>query len=504
VPGRDPTDDRRGLFEGMSARGRVFEAVSDDAWLGAMLEVEAALAGACAVAGLIPAAAGEAIVSVCVDLRPDPAELGRIAAMHATPVVPLVAAIRAAVPAPVRQFVHFGATSQDVVDSAAMLVTRRALAILLSDVDAAADAAATLASTHRDTAMIGRTLLQQAVPVTFGLTAATWLSGLDAAAHALRTYTPTAQLGGAAGTLDRFDAPLQAPRSPTPTAEPADAADTTTHAPRSPTPTAQPTDPTDTTTQAPHGHTPTAEPSGAADTTARAHRGHTQAAQPGDVAHAIGPAVVADFARRLGLAVPDLPWHTERSRIGALAGALGVMAGALAKPARDITLLAQNEVGEVGEGSPGASSAMPHKHNPVAAVSTLAAAAQAPGLVATLLATAVQEHQRAAGAWQAEWKPLRDLLVTVGSAASWLRACLTGLVVHPEVMRTNLVQAGWPPETPGGSIPHLVNASLARHRDTGPTRGRDPENDPDRAPERAQERDPDQNGDRDDHDPNVR
>jgi len=459
----------------MLARGRVFEAVSDDAWLGAMLEVEAALAGACAVAGIIPAAAGEAIVSVCVDLRPDPAELGRVAATHATPVVPLVAAIRAAVPAPVREFVHFGATSQDVIDSAAMLVTRRALAILLSDVDEAADAAAALADTHRDTLMIGRTLLQQAVPVTFGLTAATWLSGLDAAAHTLRAYTPTAQLGGAAGTLDRFDTTTRAQRGHTPTTQLSGAPDTTARAHR--------------------GHTPAPQLGGAPDTTAPAHRGYTPAPQPGGAADTVGPAVVSDFARRLGLAAPDLPWHTERSRIGTLAGALGVMAGALAKPARDITLLAQNEVGEVEEGSPGASSAMPHKHNPVAAVSTLAATAQAPGLVATLLATAVQEHQRAAGAWQAEWKPLRDLLVTVGSAASWLRACLTGLIVHPEVMRTNLAQAGWPAETPAGSIPHFINASLAHHRDSGPTRDGDPG--------RAPERDPDRNGDGDDHDPDV-
>ena len=85
---------------------------------------------------------------------------------------------------------------------------------------------------------------------------------------------------------------------------------------------------------------------------------------------------------------------------------------------------------------------MAHKHNPVAAVSALACAAQAPGLVATLLAAMVQEHQRGAGAWHAEWRPLRELLVATGSAASWVRACLTGLVVHPDVMRATLDRAG--------------------------------------------------------------
>ncbi|MEV0714376.1 lyase family protein, partial [Asanoa sp. NPDC050611] len=174
--------------------------------------------------------------------------------------------------------------------------------------------------------------------------------------------------------------------------------------------------------------------------------------------------IVAD---RLGLAAPDLPWHTERGRIGRLAGALGVTAGALGKPARDVTLLAQNEVGEVEEGAPGGSSAMAHKHNPVAAVSTLAATAQAPGLVATLLACAVQEHQRGAGSWQAEWQPLRSLLVAVGSGAAWLRTCVEGLVVHTDVMRANLERAGAPSGSaatdPVGSAGHFVDRALANH-----------------------------------------
>ena len=92
-------------------------------------------------------------------------------------------------------------------------------------------------------------------------------------------------------------------------------------------------------------------------------------------------------------------------------------------------LLAQTEVGEVGEAAPGGSSSMPHKRNPVAAVSARACARQAPGLVATLLAAMEQEHERAAGAWHAEWAPLRALLVATGSAAAWLRTCLEGLQV---------------------------------------------------------------------------
>jgi 3-carboxy-cis,cis-muconate cycloisomerase len=106
-----------------------------------------------------------------------------------------------------------------------------------------------------------------------------------------------------------------------------------------------------------------------------------------------------------------LPWHTDRTRIGELAGALGIACGAIAKAAGDVVLLAQTEVGEVREAAPGGSSSMPHKRNPVAAISARACARQAPGLVATLLASMEQEHERAAGAWHAEWAPLRALLI---------------------------------------------------------------------------------------------
>jgi 3-carboxy-cis,cis-muconate cycloisomerase len=103
-----------------------------------------------------------------------------------------------------------------------------------------------------------------------------------------------------------------------------------------------------------------------------------------------------------------------------------------------VVLLAQTEVGEVREAAPGGSSSMAHKRNPVAAISARACARQAPGLVATLLASMEQEHERAAGAWHAEWAPLRALLVTAGSAAAWLRTCLEGLQVDAGRMRANL------------------------------------------------------------------
>jgi 3-carboxy-cis,cis-muconate cycloisomerase len=257
-------------------------------------------------------------------------------------------------------------------------VVRDALGPLGEDLAAAGGAAARLAREHRATPIAGRTLLQHALPTSFGLKAAGWTAGLDAAGAALRSLPLAAQLGGPAGTLD-----------------------------------------------------------------------------------GLGPAVLSRFAAELGLAEPVLPWHTERSRIAAIAAALGTAAGAVAKTAGDVVLLAQTEVGEVSESAGGASSSMPHKRNPVAAVSARACARQAPGHVATLLASMEQEHERAAGAWHAEWAPLRALLVHTGSAAAWLRTCLEGLEVDGERMHANL---GDHDEQAVASAAALVDRALAARR----------------------------------------
>jgi 3-carboxy-cis,cis-muconate cycloisomerase len=370
-----------GLFDAVLAR----EAVSDEAWLQAMLDVEAALARACAEVGLIPVEHAEAIAGACRAELFDVAAIGAEAANVGNPAEPLVRALRARVGAPAANDVHRGATSQDIVDSAAMLVARLALQPLLADLHGAANAAARLAAEHRATVMIGRTLMQQAVPVTFGLKAAGWLVALDESVARLRDLRLAAQLGGAAGTL----APL------------------------------------------------------------------------GDA----GPAVLGRFARELGLDEPVIPWHTDRTRIAELAGALGEACGAVAKIAGDVVLLAQNEVGEVREGveGRGGSSAMAHKRNPVAAISARAAARQAPGLVATLLASMEHEHERAAGAWHAEWPALRSLLRFTRSAAAWLRDCLENLEVDVERMRANAGDA----TGSVGAASELVERALRAHRQRG-------------------------------------
>ena len=190
------------MFGGVFRRGGVD--AGDQAWLRAMLEVEAALARALERAGLAPAGAGAAVTEAAVPENFDVAELGGLAALTGNPVPALSRALMKRVPRTVAGAVHRGATSQDIVDTAAMLMASRALDVIMADLAAAARSAAALAVRHRSTIMVGRTLLRQAVPVTFGLVAAGWLAALDEAGAGLarvRAERLAVQFGGAAGTL---------------------------------------------------------------------------------------------------------------------------------------------------------------------------------------------------------------------------------------------------------------------------------------------------------------
>jgi 3-carboxy-cis,cis-muconate cycloisomerase len=187
-----------------SSRSEVGEEAGDRAWLRAMLDFEAALAGALADTGLAPASVAQEIAAACAGGEFDLDALGEGTASAGTPVPALLAQLRARLSEDAEAVLHRGATSQDVVDTAAMLVARRALVPLCADLDAAGDAAATLAERHRGDLAVGRTLLQQALPITFGLRAATWLGGIDDAATRLAAVAEgrlALQFGGAAGTL---------------------------------------------------------------------------------------------------------------------------------------------------------------------------------------------------------------------------------------------------------------------------------------------------------------
>src|ERR1700728_2882107 len=192
----------KGLFGAVFARGAV--EADDTAWLQAMLDTEAGLARALERAGLAPAGSGEAVTATAKAANFDAGELGELAALTGNPVPGLARELARRVPQTAVSAVHRGATSQDIVDTAAMLLARRAIDVILADLARAADAAAGLAREYRTTIMIGRTLLQQAVPVTFGLTAAGWMTAVDEAREGLAVVSArrlAVQLGGAAGTL---------------------------------------------------------------------------------------------------------------------------------------------------------------------------------------------------------------------------------------------------------------------------------------------------------------
>jgi 3-carboxy-cis,cis-muconate cycloisomerase len=179
-------------------------ALADTALVAAMLETEAALAAAEAEAGVVPSEAADAIGRACRDLHPDPAELGREGASAGNPVPALVTRLTAAVPEDARRWVHHGATSQDILDTALMLVAKRATGVVVDRLDDCGDECAALADAHRDTLMVGRTLGQQAAPTTFGRKAAGWLVAFDDAATRLaqvRESRLAVQFGGAVGTL---------------------------------------------------------------------------------------------------------------------------------------------------------------------------------------------------------------------------------------------------------------------------------------------------------------
>ncbi|HEX9096629.1 MAG TPA: adenylosuccinate lyase family protein [Candidatus Dormibacteraeota bacterium] len=342
------------------------EIVSDASWLQAMLDVEAALARAQAKLKLIPDGAASEIAAHCRADQFDIAEIGLAAAESANPVVPIVRALRSKVGQDAAPYVHRGTTSQDILDTAMMLIVGRALDAMLEDMRSAADSAASLADRHRSTVMAGRTLLQQAAVTTFGLKAAGWLTAIIEARDALtaiRDSQLAVQLGGAVGTRATL---------------------------------------TD-----------------------------------GDVEH--------ELASELKLQRPVLPWHTDRMRVVNLSGQLAIAAGVMGKIALDIVLLAQTEVGEVregGSGDRGASSTMPQKRNPVDSVEILAAVRGANAQAGMLLASMVQEHERAAGAWQAEWRALSELLLLSGGT-TWRAARLLGsLEVDAERMRRNLDLSG--------------------------------------------------------------
>jgi 3-carboxy-cis,cis-muconate cycloisomerase len=158
-----------------------------------------------------------------------------------------------------------------------------------------------------------------------------------------------------------------------------------------------------------------------------------------------GLLVAERLAQELQLPLPDAPWHSHRDRLAEAASVLAIMAGTCGKIARDVQLMMQTDVAEAfepsGEGR-GGSSTMPHKRNPVAAASALAAAIMAPNLAATMFAAQVGDHERSAGPWHAEWPTLPCLLLVSSGALAATVDIAEGLEVDVARMRVNLDATG--------------------------------------------------------------
>ncbi len=341
--------------------------LDDRARLQNLLNVEMALARAEASIGVIPAFCLEAIADAARSDRYDLTVLAKEAADLGTIVIPVVKALTAEVakkdPA-AAGFVHWGATSQDILDTALALDLRAAIDALIADLNRAIDAFTTLVGKHRRTVSVARTLMQHAVPMPFGLKLAGYAAALARSRERLKRLRKEAlvlQFGGAAGTL----------------------------------------------------------------------------AALGDR----GLAVSERLAALLDLSLPDAPWHTHRDRLAEVASAFAILTGTCGKIARDIALLMQSEVAEAFEPAAagrGTSSTMPHKRNPTAAATALAAATIAPNLAATIIAAEVQEHERGLGGWQAEWPTFPALALVTSGALAAIVDIAEGLEVDADHMRHNL------------------------------------------------------------------
>src|SRR3954451_13340796 len=196
------------LFGEMFGTAAMHEAFGELAFLARCAEVEAALARAQARLGIVPAEAAAAISKPAAAIARDPqtldlARLKRETENVGYPILPLVQQL-AERAGDGGRWLHWGATTQDIMDTAAVLQIRDGLGLIEADLDRLRGHLAALARKYRDTPMAGRTHLQHALPITFGYKAAVWLSSFDRHAQRLAELKPrvlVAQFGGAAGTL---------------------------------------------------------------------------------------------------------------------------------------------------------------------------------------------------------------------------------------------------------------------------------------------------------------
>jgi 3-carboxy-cis,cis-muconate cycloisomerase len=353
-----------GIFRDIFSTEPMRRIFADENRIQKYLDIEAALARAQARLGIIPQDACGEICRHCSVQEYDFAKLKVQTERIGYPVLPVVQQLVGLCRDGLGEWCHWGATTQDITDTATILQIREALDLVEADIVAIADALAALAKRYRDTPMAGRSNLQQAVPITFGYKCATWLAAFERHRQRLEELRPrvlVGEFGGAAGTLSSLGTR--------------------------------------------------------------------------------GLDVQAALMKELGLAQPEIAWHTVRDRIAEVGCFLGLVTGICGKIAFDVKLMMQTEVEEVYEPfheGRGSSSTMPQKRNPISCVYITATTSLVRQHVAALLDAMVEDHERATGPWEIEWIAVPEIFSLAAGALAQTRLMVSGLVVDEKKMRANL------------------------------------------------------------------
>ena len=352
------------LYSTLFYAPEINELLSEKNTVGRMLQAESALGKSQASVGIIPVQAAELIAGCCnvnfIDLERIKSSLP----LDGNAAIPLVQQLIRVVKNndfEASKYVHLGATSQDIVDTALVLAIRDYSNWLESRLKELGSLLNELTSKHRSTVMIGRTLLQQAKPITFGLKTAGWLQGVmdsDQRLQESKARVLKIQLAGAVGSGSVY----------------------------------------------------------------------------------LSKEVRDLFAKTLGLE-NGTPWQSNRGNLAEWVSDLGILSGQLGKIAKDISLMMQTEVAEAFEGleeNKGGSSTLPHKRNPVICATVIASAQRVPHLVSSMMSGLVQEHERSAGLWQAEWEVVEQLMgLTAGSLEKTVDL-IRNLEIDQHKMKQNL------------------------------------------------------------------
>lgn len=352
------------LYSELFYSQEVNDIFSDKNTVGCMLTVEAALAEAQSVVGIISKESAQIISGCCLPEMIDIEKLKRDTKLGGNVAIPLVQQLTKVVKNndfEASKYVHLGATSQDIIDTGSVLQIDEYLIWLESKLSVLKSTLTDITVKHKKTVMVGRTLLQQARPITFGLKTSAWLEGICRSIERLaemKNRLLVVQLSGAVGSQNKN----------------------------------------------------------------------------------ISTEVVNLFAQRLGLK-PSFSWQSQRDNLNELASKLGILSGSLGKIAKDVSLLMQTEVGEVFEGAAegkGGSSTMPHKRNPVTCAAILANATRVPHLVGSMLSAMLQEHERSAGNWHAEWEVLSEIMLLTAGSLEKTIDLIAGLEVDEKRMLANI------------------------------------------------------------------